>query len=472
MDAPPDCGRKASDAEIDEPKKRAAFAGQWRTPPLPVFPTSTSILSSEHAGDSSVNSNNNNKTSTNLASEVPLSTEDYQKALQEAYRRGAEATAMALAQGVTPNSFLPTAASCPDFQQEQQHDLLVDPSSMQQQLLPPEQSANTMASSASLGNIASNASMPPPSTLPPSMAAHNIAHANAATRASMNPSPLPIGTGATVASSTMQQQQQQQQQRLIPFQQPAQQRSMSLPDMTSYGAKQEEEKRQKRLARNRASARLRRLRKKNLVDAYETEVGILEKTLEQLQVHEWGTQDNPRALVEALSMDRGQQVLSTAERQQTATDILEQQLEYIGMLEEMMQEQYVLHRMGHDAALEQELRAVLGLTDDQVEQLASASAGWQDEWDALQTVKTSLHAMKDNNWLWNEGCNAVAEEFMSLLHKNQVSKLLLWADHNVEAIDELDVVNAPSQIAQGPIFHFGVNSSPEGLLDEERTQGE
>jgi len=40
---------------------------------------------------------------------------------------------------------------------------------------------------------------------------------------------------------------------------------MSLPDMTSYAAQQEEEKRQKRLARNRASARLRRLRKKNLV---------------------------------------------------------------------------------------------------------------------------------------------------------------------------------------------------------------
>jgi hypothetical protein len=199
-------------------------------------------------------------------------------------------------------------------------------------------------------------------------------------------------------------------------------------------------------------------------------VGILEKTLEQLRVHEWGTQDNPRALVEALSMDRGQQVLTTEERKQTATDILEQQLEYIGMLEEMMQEQYVLQHLPQDPALEQELRAVLGLTDQQVQQLATASTGWHDEWDALQTVKTSLQAMKDNNWLWNDGCTAVAEEFMSLLHKNQISKLLLWADHNVEAIDELDVVNAPSQVAQGPVFHFGVNSSPEGLLDEERTQ--
>ena len=35
--------------------------------------------------------------------------------------------------------------------------------------------------------------------------------------------------------------------------------------MSAYAAQAEEEKRQKRLARNRASARLRRLRKKNLV---------------------------------------------------------------------------------------------------------------------------------------------------------------------------------------------------------------
>ena len=44
-------------------------------------------------------------------------------------------------------------------------------------------------------------------------------------------------------------------------------RSVSLPDMSSYAAhaNDEEEKRKKRLARNRASARLRRLKKKNLV---------------------------------------------------------------------------------------------------------------------------------------------------------------------------------------------------------------
>lgn len=188
-------------------------------------------------------------------------------------------------------------------------------------------------------------------------------------------------------------------------------------------------------------------------------------------MHEWGTQDNPRALVEALSMDRGQQVLTTEERKQTATDILDQQLSYVNMLEEMMQEQYVLQQLQNDPTLEG-LKDALGLSEEQIQQLANSSAGWQDEWDALQTVKSSLQAMKENNWLWNEGCTAVAEEFIGILHKNQVSKFLLWADHNVEAIDELDVVNAPTQIAQGPIFHFGVNTSTEGLLDEERTQGE
>jgi alkanesulfonate monooxygenase SsuD/methylene tetrahydromethanopterin reductase-like flavin-dependent oxidoreductase (luciferase family) len=46
------------------------------------------------------------------------------------------------------------------------------------------------------------------------------------------------------------------------------QQSMSMPDISSYhqkAATDEEEKRKKRLARNRASARLRRLKKKNLV---------------------------------------------------------------------------------------------------------------------------------------------------------------------------------------------------------------
>jgi hypothetical protein len=169
----------------EETNKRAALAGQWRTPPLPVFPTS-------HMDDDAA-----------LPAELPDSTEDYAKALQEAYRRGAEAAAaMAAAQAAAVPL---NAISSTDFNQLQQTQTEQEESATQE-LEPP-------------------AILPTPSLLD----------------ANDNDGAMP----------------------------PPSQRSMSLPDMTSYGAKQEEEKRQNRLARNRASARLRRLRKKNLVRLFQ-----------------------------------------------------------------------------------------------------------------------------------------------------------------------------------------------------------
>jgi hypothetical protein len=241
---------------------------------------------------------------------------------------------------------------------------------------------------------------------------------------------------------------------------------MSLPDMNSYAAQQEDDKRQKRLARNRASARLRRLRKKNLVDAYETEVGLLEKTLQQLQAHEWGAQDNASALTEALSMDRGQQVLTVAERQEAAKDILSQQLQVVEMLEDLLSEQYVLHSL-EDSPEFEDLKQTLQLSDEQLQHLTKAKSGWEDEWEALQTVKTSLTAMKEHDWLWTEGVTTVAEQFMSILHANQVSKFLLWTDHNAEAIDELDHLHSSSTVASGPVFCFGAENNSEGMMDEQ-----
>ena len=59
-------------------------------------------------------------------------------------------------------------------------------------------------------------------------------------------------------------------------------RSLSAPNLLLP------QKRAKRLARNRASARLRRLRKKNLVESYEAEVTSLTASLGKLRGHEWG----------------------------------------------------------------------------------------------------------------------------------------------------------------------------------------
>lgn len=154
----------------EESNKRAALAGQWRTPPLPAFASSTASKDLK----------------------VPGSSEDYAKALQEAYRRGAEAATLA-AQQQGP---LPSAVSCPD-------------------LTAPD-------------DTTSAADIP---ILPPPV-----------------PNPLSESSSMPPPSNTTN-------------------RSISMPDMSTYAAQQEEEKRQKRLARNRASARLRRLRKKNLVRA-------------------------------------------------------------------------------------------------------------------------------------------------------------------------------------------------------------
>jgi hypothetical protein len=116
----------------------------------------------------------------------------------------------------------------------------------------------------------------------------------------------------------------------------------------------------------------------------------------------------------------------------------------------------------------QDLQDLLQLSPEQCQALVQNSAGWQDEWNALQTVKSSLQAMKENNWLWNEGCLAITDSFLSILHKNQVSKFLLWTDHNAETIEELDGVHAVDMVPDGPLFSFGVDASPHDLLDEEK----
>lgn len=178
----------------------------------------------------------------------------------------------------------------------------------------------------------------------------------------------------------------------------------------------------------------------------------------QLKAHNWGESDNVSALTEALSMDRGQQVLTFEQRHEAATSLLDQQLQWIEMLEEIMMEDYVLQnvRSGEFG----ELREILGLDEEQLNQIEASKSGWDEEWAALQTLKASLIAMRENDWLWNESVSSIAEQFMSILHKNQVSKFLLWADHNAEAIDELDGVNAYSGTPNGPVFAFGVESQP------------
>jgi hypothetical protein len=219
------------------------------------------------------------------------------------------------------------------------------------------------------------------------------------------------------------------------------------------------------------------------VDAYETEVGILEKTLQHLKAHEWGVPTNAPAgaadsekshqsLLEALCMDRGQQVISSEQRAQQCQDILEQQLQQMELLRQVQFEQQLLAAASSSehkdedpelAEMARELNQVLGLSDDQKAQLQENSRGLDEEMTALETVFSSLVMMKENEWLLNQGVQDITDQLTSILHKNQMSKFLLWADANVEAIDQLDHVHAApksDEHPQGPLFVFGVETTP------------
>ena len=84
---------------------------------------------------------------------------------------------------------------------------------------------------------------------------------------------------------------------------------------------------------------------------------------------------------------------------------------------------------------------------------------------AIQVIDESLLALMSNSWLLNNGIEQCTDQFTEILNPTQMSKFLLWADHNSEAIDELDYVNAPPANASpgtSPSFVFGIDEMNAG----------
>jgi hypothetical protein len=245
----------------DSASKRAALAGQWRTPPLPVFPSGYGQPQHHppplrpHPPQQSHMTTEPGLQNFQGRPSIPNNSEDYAKALQEAYRKGAEAAAMMAQQQHSIN--MPTAISCPNFSTGPHAP--PQPPTMGMTATSEESSymhqVHPTPTHAAIPDPLSSAMPPPP---PPAAASHPSAHHHHHHPHHHQPPPQPHH------------QQQLQQHEYSPPTEPAQARSVSLPDMSSYAALAEDEKRQKRLARNRASARLRRLRKKNLVSTFGT----------------------------------------------------------------------------------------------------------------------------------------------------------------------------------------------------------
>lgn len=181
---------------------------------------------------------------------MPESTDDYAKALQEAYRRGAEAAARQQQQ-----LQLQSAQSCPNLQHinhQPPQPVPMQPAQQPMQVHHPQSIQAQEQSVDQRGQIQE----------PHLQQSHQpLSVARPPTVTSVVPNPL-----AQISAPPRPQPPTVLPQMQLPVSS-SQSRSVSLPDMQSYAARAqaEEEKRKKRLARNRASARLRRLRKKNLV---------------------------------------------------------------------------------------------------------------------------------------------------------------------------------------------------------------
>jgi len=285
--------------------KRQAHLGQWTTPPQPFFPNTSNASSGNAQGSNNNNSagdnggGNANNNSSIQTFDIPLppgmDPNDF-AAFQEAYRRGAEAAA-ALAQPTHPNhaaaqrALFAAGFAAAQQQQKQQHQTgdqpmnysqdqaniqtqqppsslmaataaSMQPASSNQNLNQPLQQPSMMQSTTNVPHhpgerlsilepthvVSSNTVSTSNPTPPPSTVNFNINNAD------LTPNPVTgvnsgqgsVGTGGMSSAAS---------------------RSISLPDMARYAARAtaEDHKRKKRLARNRASARLRRLKKKNLV---------------------------------------------------------------------------------------------------------------------------------------------------------------------------------------------------------------
>jgi len=238
---------------------------------------------------------------------------------------------------------------------------------------------------------------------------------------------------------------------------------------------------------------MRRLKKKNLVESYEGEVKVLSSCLEKLQNHKWGTSSNHDILLQALSMDRGGQQhinWSVEERNESIKDILKQQCEHVDSLLDVQSEFMMLNwflqqeqqqQQADDTAdnhnvssseekeLCTELEQLLQLSSTQKQQLNEALKETQPEYESLTTIKQCLTSLLENEHLINPAVDDHINELISIFHPSQLSKFLLWTDHNSDAVDQLDYVNPNREGVNSsggnnyaPKFYFGIDNEGVG----------
>ncbi|KAF1777375.1 Basic-leucine zipper domain [Phytophthora cactorum] len=140
---------------------------------------------------------------------------------------------------------------------------------------------------------------------------------------------------------------------------------------------EEDDRRQRRLERNRASARVRREKKKGMVETYEGEVSKLESSLNMLKNHEFGT-GNAQELATALEYSSGEHLrhaqMSKDAKMELMARILDQHSRNTDAIRRSNAENQALIAVAVDnSEFSRALRAQLGLTQNN----ASGWHPWQ-----------------------------------------------------------------------------------------------
>uniref|UniRef100_K3WAD8 BZIP domain-containing protein n=1 Tax=Globisporangium ultimum (strain ATCC 200006 / CBS 805.95 / DAOM BR144) TaxID=431595 RepID=K3WAD8_GLOUD len=225
---------------------------------------------------------------------------------------------------------------------------------------------------------------------------------------------------------------------------------MRTPDLLSIYQKlqEEDDRRQRRLERNRASARVRREKKKSMVETYEGEVSKLENSLNLLKVHSFGS-GQAQDLINALEYSSGENLrhalMSKDAKMELMARILGHHSRSTSAIHSANAEnQALIATAVENAELFASLRTQLRLTDEQCRKLHGMAHHVRDEARKLDAIAKCFSALRAHDWLFFPGMETILHQSRNTMTPQQFQRFLTWTSDNKDVIDQLQVVPSNS----------------------------
>eukprot|EP01029_Cantina_marsupialis_P025091 TRINITY_DN65943_c3_g1_i1.p1 TRINITY_DN65943_c3_g1~~TRINITY_DN65943_c3_g1_i1.p1 ORF type:complete len:401 (+),score=93.39 TRINITY_DN65943_c3_g1_i1:99-1301(+) len=253
-------------------------------------------------------------------------------------------------------------------------------------------------------------------------------------------------------------------------------------DVLNHDMDEETKKKIQRLARNRASARLRRQRKRNQTQSLEREAQMHGKLLELLNKMDLEGKDETVEFLEEKQVP----CMTTVTKERRVDDVKF----YFNEIQNVVQELQVcsgdhlsLALLGYNGSdtealqLRDELQEALDLSPEQSDEVAELSKKIQMETQRLAVLMKCTQVMEQCSGAHLGVLDQVEDPVRSVLHIPQLEHLAKWTTHNEEALSTLRYCNgqdwahnfnnsassalAPPQWTNNPTFFFGVEGKDE-----------